>query len=515
MGQAAAKPMDEDAADSGGGAGGGGGSGSEVASSSSGIKQEPSDRSISEAIESDKSDHSDNSSVVSSASTVSGASDVSNVSNVSDVPAGDSEQEPADKYCIGGYPPVSISHIIDDRYQVVRKIGFGHFSTVWLCWDNRTPAHAPEFRALKVSKSEKVFADATLSEIDILSRISDAAPTHGSKDYVCGILDHFVFESENGRHMCMVQHCHGENLLQLIQRSDHKGLPEGNVKAILRQMLLGLEYLHDVCGIIHTDIKPENVLVEVSALKVRKMALEAVDLHRKRLPLPPHFVGSHEAAKDRAAAAEGQSGGSTGKRGVREYWKFPDELYLTVLNQEVDDADPAVTECALVIKIADFGNACYIDGRKQEMIQTLPYRSVEVIINAGYGPTADVWSTACLAFEIATGDYLFDGMVGDRFATTEDHLGHIVELLGNVPKGFLKRGKQWRKYFNNRGHLKKQHPKRFWPLFDVLVEKYKWDEDRATLFTELLMPMLKYDPDHRISAGAAAQDKYLTSSSYN
>lgn len=29
-------------------------------------------------------------------------------------------------------------------------------------------------------------------------------------------------------------------------------------------MLIGLEFLHDVCGVIHTDLKPENVLLQLS-----------------------------------------------------------------------------------------------------------------------------------------------------------------------------------------------------------------------------------------------------------
>lgn len=35
----------------------------------------------------------------------------------------------------GGYYPVEVGEIFVDRYQVVKKLGWGHFSTVWLCWD--------------------------------------------------------------------------------------------------------------------------------------------------------------------------------------------------------------------------------------------------------------------------------------------------------------------------------------------------------------------------------------------
>lgn len=33
---------------------------------------------------------------------------------------------------------------------------------------------------------------------------------------------------------------------------------------ICRQVLVGLDYLHRICGVIHTDLKPENVMVCLS-----------------------------------------------------------------------------------------------------------------------------------------------------------------------------------------------------------------------------------------------------------
>lgn len=31
-----------------------------------------------------------------------------------------------------------------------------------------------------------------------------------------------------------------------------------------KQILIGLDYLHRMCGIIHTDLKPENVLLSIT-----------------------------------------------------------------------------------------------------------------------------------------------------------------------------------------------------------------------------------------------------------
>lgn len=45
------------------------------------------------------------------------------------------EQEDSSDYCKGGYHPVKIGDLFLNRYHVARKLGWGHFSTVWLCWD--------------------------------------------------------------------------------------------------------------------------------------------------------------------------------------------------------------------------------------------------------------------------------------------------------------------------------------------------------------------------------------------
>jgi Protein kinase domain len=52
------------------------------------------------------------------------------------------------------------------------------------------------------------------------------------------------------------------------------------------QVLEGLDYLHTKCRIIHTDIKPENILICVSEAYVRKLAAEATQWHKMGLKLP-------------------------------------------------------------------------------------------------------------------------------------------------------------------------------------------------------------------------------------
>lgn len=53
----------------------------------------------------------------------------------------------------------------------------------------------------------------------------------------------------------------GVNLLEIIKRHEFKGVPMRLCKKIAKEVLIGLEFLHDQCGVIHTDLKPENVLL--------------------------------------------------------------------------------------------------------------------------------------------------------------------------------------------------------------------------------------------------------------
>jgi len=56
----------------------------------------------------------------------------------------------------------------------------------------------------------------------------------------------------------------GKNLLSMIKKYDYKGIPIPVVRRITRQLLLGLDYMHSVCGIIHTDLKPENCVFSLT-----------------------------------------------------------------------------------------------------------------------------------------------------------------------------------------------------------------------------------------------------------
>jgi serine/threonine-protein kinase SRPK3 len=169
---------------------------------------------------------------------------------------------------VGGYHPVNIGDLFDEKYCVIRKLGWGHYSTVWLCWDAKNARYV----AMKIVKSDKNYTETAEDEILLLKRVThaDKSIESGSK-YIVQLLDHFRHKGPNGEHVCMVFEVLGENLLTLIRRFNYKGIPLNIVKDIARQVLLGLDCLHRVCGIIHTDLKPENVLVSLDDLALKSM----------------------------------------------------------------------------------------------------------------------------------------------------------------------------------------------------------------------------------------------------
>uniref|UniRef100_A0A8C4I3Z8 non-specific serine/threonine protein kinase n=1 Tax=Dicentrarchus labrax TaxID=13489 RepID=A0A8C4I3Z8_DICLA len=365
------------------------------------------------------------------------------------------------------YHPVKIGDLFNGRYHVIRKLGWGHFSTVWLCWD----IQVKNFVAMKVVKSAQHYTETALDEIKLLRCVRESDPSDPNKDMVVQLIDDFKISGVNGIHVCMVFEVLGHHLLKWIIKSNYQGLPLPCVKSIIRQVLQGLDYLHTKCKIIHTDIKPENILMCVDDAFVRRMAMEATEWQKAGAPPPSGSAGTHK----------------------NTHTRYP-------RNAE-----------SIRVKIADLGNACWVHKHFTEDIQTRQYRSIEVLIGAGYSTPADIWSTACMAFELATGDYLFEPHSGEDYSRDEDHIALIMELLGKVPRKVVAAGKYSREFFSKKGELRHITKLKPWSLFDVLVEKYGWAHEDAGHFTHFLLPMLEMVPEKRASAGECLNHPWINS----
>ncbi|XP_048466129.1 SRSF protein kinase 2-like isoform X1 [Rhincodon typus] len=633
----------------------------------------------------------------------------------------DEEQEDPADYCKGGYHAVKIGDLFNARYHVIRKLGWGHFSTVWLCWD----IQGKRFVAMKVVKSAQHYTETALDEIKLLKCVRESDPCDPNKDMVVQLIDDFKLSGMNGIHVCMVFEVLGHHLLKWIIKSNYQGLPILCVKSIIQQVLQGLDYLHSKCKIIHTDIKPENILMCVDESYIRRMAVEATEWQKAGAPppsgsavstapqqklggkmsknkkkklkkkqkrqaellekrmqeieelereaerkkmeeilttvtpndqkgekidelketvidhvvdeeqrnecnevdnqeekedtekenmekdevenvvtrtelkcnespktnghvengpfLPDQFCEEEEEEEDdddddddecpntEGSPADGPNAESLTYSGP--YGRFNGELQngqnkspeaefsemsesvfskllesaacgsdvSTVIEREdsipsqdrsrtvsasstgdvpkikvraadllVNPLDPRNAE-KIRVKIADLGNACWVHKHFTEDIQTRQYRSIEVLIGAGYSTPADIWSTACMAFELATGDYLFEPHSGEDYSRDEDHIALIIELLGKIPRKFAMSGKYSKEFFTKKGELRHITKLKPWSLFDVLIEKYGWPHEEAIQFTDFLLPMLEMVPEKRASAAECLRHPWLCS----
>lgn len=621
------------------------------------------------------------------------------------------DDEGSEGYREGGYHPVAMGDSFNNsRYRVVDKLGWGHFSTVWCVEDTLQK----RFVALKVQKSATHYTDAALDEIDLLRQVSRV----GKSKKIVRLLDHFQHTGPNGRHVCMIFEMLGANLLSVIRKSQYRGLPVKVVKNFARQLVQGLDYLHTQCSIIHTDLKPENVLlrrrrkigdrkrrrdltqrvsvasfdefeeqdeVELSfaplTSKVEKTLFarptgllvanfeptvggqqmpkkrhqsvslvprpeqddvedvavgrfyspwqrlfEAFGPDHRRKPLSSldlatwYFEdfsvrgeGGNDDATEAAVAAgvlaeaplslstwavclkssslcddsEDQRRRRTGAAFEALESCFPGLVFMNAPAKEPlispprgdpvfgldfgafavpvgyshggesskaswrpkpissrfshlvetsstkgEDAlvaedhrcvdqereDLAAKECleeeddglidleTAEIAIVDLGNACWRHKHFTEDIQTRQYRCPEVIVGADYDTSADIWSLACVLFELLTGDLLFDPRTGADYDRDEDHLAQMQELLGKYPK---KLAQQARAFFNRKGDLKHIHNLNYWDLKNVLVKKYHHTEEVAQQISDFITPMLDFFPQRRATAAECLAHPWL------
>ncbi|KAL3481457.1 kinase-like domain-containing protein [Aspergillus californicus] len=455
------------------------------------------------------------------------------------------EEEDSEDYCKGGYHPVQIGELYNNgRYVVVRKLGWGHFSTVWLSRDTTTGNHV----ALKVVRSAAHYTETAIDEIKLLTRIVQAKPSHPGRKHVVSLLDSFEHKGPHGVHVCMVFEVLGENLLGLIKKWNHRGIPMALVKQITKQVLLGLDYMHRECGIIHTDLKPENVLIEIGDVEqiVQTYVKEEAKKEQKEdnrngrrrrrtlitgsqplpSPLNTHFEFKHSSQNSHSSLSQviNESASASETPSMREILGIRDddeqqkqrEKTADLLEREVsgisldkssnsDEIDIDI----ISVKIADLGNACWVGHHFTNDIQTRQYRSPEVILGSKWGASTDIWSMACMVFELITGDYLFDPQSGTRYGKDDDHIAQVIELLGPFPKPLCLSGRWSQEIFNRKGELRNIHRLRHWALTDVLREKYHFSVSNGVAISDFLLPMLEVLPEKRANAGGMVSHPWM------
>ncbi|KAK0471511.1 kinase-like domain-containing protein [Armillaria novae-zelandiae] len=212
-------------------------------------------------------------------------------------------------------------------------------------------------------------------------------------------MDHFSLESSFGTHSCLVLEVLGMSIEELTRRTLPKKFPIPMCKRIIREVLLGLDFLHRECGIVHTDLKLDNFLLRLE--------------NSKGIPM----LGDSESPIDLSKVSLGSS----------------------------------------AVVISNLGVASHIEHPFDGVIQPYALRAPEVYLGVPYSASADIWSLACIAFELVTYCWLFNPKAAAPSSQAEDHLGQMVSInrLASFPVDVLACGKFSARYFDGSGNLLK------------------------------------------------------------
>ncbi|KAG8898923.1 hypothetical protein FRB99_007036 [Tulasnella sp. 403] len=326
----------------------------------------------------------------------------------------------------GGYFTASKGQVLNSKYTIIQKLGWGQHSTVWLARCTETQ----NLVAIKVlSRYATILQGKGTYERDILRHIRDVAKTsqHAGRDHVIVLLDDFEVDSDFGTHVCFVTEVVGTSVLSLREMYG-KRIPQRPVKEITRQLLLALDFLHRECRVIHTDVKPDNMHLAISDIE------SVVTAEKHDNPL----TQSHPIS--------------------------------SVTREELDDE--GWFSASMSVKLGDFSSAALFDGPHSEVIQPVALRAPEVILKCGWGSEVDIWSLGCIVslyslsfpnmraerdkvFELMTGKWLFNPRGGASYTSEQYQLAHMPPIAGErFDIEVVKKGRDFKVYFYEDGDFR-------------------------------------------------------------
>ena len=169
--------------------------------------------------------------------------------------------EELEKYCPGGFHPITIGDHLHGRYWIVHKLGFGSYSTVWLAWDES----ANRYVAIKIAIAGGPGSDFDDSqESTIIAGIRQLESKGCMREFpmksiIFPPLDEFFHTGPNGKHRCLVTRPAKMTIADAKEAgSGLFQLPVARV--IAAQIILAVSFLHSH-GIVHAGIRKEPVII--------------------------------------------------------------------------------------------------------------------------------------------------------------------------------------------------------------------------------------------------------------
>jgi len=156
---------------------------------------------------------------------------------------------PRQKLAATGLGGDLIGQIVLDRYVIESELGAGTMGAVY------KGRHVKLKRPVAI----KVLHDELVHEPTMLARFRREAHLAARLSHanVIGVLD--VGETKTGRQVMVMELAHGPTLTEVMTVAPARR----RVIQLVRQLLLGLAHAHGE-GLIHRDLKPDNIIVEIS-----------------------------------------------------------------------------------------------------------------------------------------------------------------------------------------------------------------------------------------------------------
>ena len=139
-------------------------------------------------------------------------------------------------------------------------------------------------------------------------------------------------------------------------------------------------------------------------------------------------------------------------------------------------------------------------------------RPPENIMNDYYNEKADIWTIGCIAYELITGEYLFD-IDRDLVEGEKDrqHLHEMYEILGKIPKDMALECEYSEELFDNKGRIINRKNCDYTNIETILNKEFEYTENVSKEISVFLKKLLDYNIKTRYSANKLIDDEWLNS----